>query len=62
LLVTVLSLDNAMRHSAMHPHGDLRLVRSSPLTIESSKIRDMVVVRGAMVHVAEGIEVVAKIA
>ena len=60
MLVTVLSLDNALRHSAMHPHGDLRLVRSSPLTIESSKIRDMLVDRGAMVHVVEGKEVVVR--
>jgi hypothetical protein len=34
-------------------------VDSSPRTIESSKIRDMVVERGAVVHVVEGMEVVA---
>jgi hypothetical protein len=35
-------------------------VRGSPRTIESSTIRDMVVDRGAMVHVVEGMEVVAR--
>jgi hypothetical protein len=35
-------------------------VRGSPSTIESSKIRDMLVDRGAMVHIVEGMEVVAR--
>jgi hypothetical protein len=35
-------------------------VGSSPRKIESSKIRDMVVERGAVVRVVEGMEVVAR--
>jgi hypothetical protein len=35
-------------------------VGSSPRKIERSEIRDMVVERGAVVHVVEGMEVVAR--